>query len=131
MLILISGPYRSGTDDDPDRMAANLRRLEEPSWTLFQAGHIPMIGEWVALPVWKTAGGQRLGDEFYERIFYPTAERLLQVCEAVPASACPATFGTGRGRLGELAHPQGATVVVSSAAAGFCRSPLRRFSRSR
>ena len=36
-----------------------------------------------------------------------------------------------RGRHGELAHPQGATVVVSSAAAGFCRSPLRRFSRSR
>lgn len=83
MLILISGPYRSGTGDDPDKMAANLRRLEEPSWALFQAGHVPMIGEWVALPVWKVAGGQHLGDDLYNRIFYPTAERLLQVCEAV------------------------------------------------
>ena len=36
-----------------------------------------------------------------------------------------------RGRHVELAHPQLAMVVVSSAAAGFCRSPLRRFSRSR
>ncbi len=24
MMILIAGPYRSGTGDDPDRMAANL-----------------------------------------------------------------------------------------------------------
>ena len=27
-LILIAGPYRSGTDDDPQRMAANLETLE-------------------------------------------------------------------------------------------------------
>jgi hypothetical protein len=27
-MILIAGPYRSGTGDDPERMAANLRSLE-------------------------------------------------------------------------------------------------------
>lgn len=83
MLILIAGPYRSGTGDDPRKMADNLRRLEEVSWPLFKAGHIPMIGEWVALPVWRSAGGKELGDELYEQIFYPTAERLLQLCNAV------------------------------------------------
>jgi len=83
MLILIAGPYRSGTGDDPAKMAANLRRLEEASWPLFRAGHLPMIGEWVALPVWQAAGGKRLGDDLYGRIFYPTAERLLQRCDAV------------------------------------------------
>lgn len=83
MLILIAGPYRSGTGDDPRKMADNLRRLEEVSWPLFKAGHIPMIGEWVALPVWRSAGGKELGDELYEQIFYPTAERLLQLCDAV------------------------------------------------
>src|SRR5689334_23647183 len=57
MMILIAGPYRGGTGDDPEKMAANLRRLEEVSWPLFAAGHIPMIGEWVALPVWRSAGG--------------------------------------------------------------------------
>ena len=51
LLILIAGPYRSGTGDDPARMAANLARLEEVAWPLFRAGHLPMIGEWVALPV--------------------------------------------------------------------------------
>lgn len=83
MLILIAGPYRSGTGDDPQKMADNLRRLEQVSWPLFQAGHTPIIGEWIALPVWQAAGGARLGDELYDQIFYPTAERLLRICDAV------------------------------------------------
>ena len=83
MLILIAGPYRSGTGDDPQKMADNLRRLEEASWPLFEAGHTPIIGEWIALPVWRAAGGTRFGDELYDRIFYPTAARLLQCCDAV------------------------------------------------
>ncbi len=83
MMILIAGPYRSGTGDDPEKMAANLRRLEEVSWPLFQAGHVPMIGEWVALPVWQAAGGERVGDELFEQILYPTAGRLIRLCHAV------------------------------------------------
>jgi hypothetical protein len=83
MLILIAGPYRSGTGDDPEKMAANLERLEAPSHALFQAGHVPMIGEWVALPVWRTAGGRKVGDDLYEEIFHPVAGRLLQLCDAV------------------------------------------------
>lgn len=83
MLILIAGPYRSGTGDDPQKMADNLRRLEQASWPLFRAGHIPVIGEWIALPVWRSAGGTELGDELYDQIFYPTADRLLQSCDAV------------------------------------------------
>ncbi|MGL4609776.1 MAG: DUF4406 domain-containing protein [Trueperaceae bacterium] len=83
MLILIAGPYRSGTNDDPEKMAQNLRRLESVSYTLFKAGHLPMIGEWVALPIWHTAGGQRVGDALYEEILHPTAGRLLQHCDAV------------------------------------------------
>ena len=83
MLILIAGPYRSGTGDDPRKMAENLKRLEEPSYALFRAGHLPMIGEWVALPVWHAAGGKSTGDDLYEEIFHPTAGRLLQLCEGV------------------------------------------------
>ncbi|KRD64200.1 MULTISPECIES: hypothetical protein [Sinorhizobium/Ensifer group] len=83
MLILIAGPYRSGTGDDPAKMAANLKRLEEPSYALFRAGHVPVIGEWVALPVWNAAGGERIGDDLYEEIFHPVAGRLLALCDAV------------------------------------------------
>ena len=83
MLILIAGPYRSGTQDDPEKMAANLQRLEEASWPIFQAGHIPMIGEWVALPIWRVAGGTRVGDPLYDQILHPTAGRLIEHCDAI------------------------------------------------
>ncbi len=83
VLILIAGPYRSGAGDDPSKMAANLKRLEEPSYALFKAGHVPMIGEWVALPVWHAAGGSHVGDDLYEEIFHPVAGRLLGLCDAV------------------------------------------------
>jgi hypothetical protein len=83
MLILIAGPYRSGTGDDPQKMAENLRRLEEASWPIFKAGHIPMIGEWVALPIWRVAGGQAVGDELYYEILHPTAGRLIDHCDAI------------------------------------------------
>lgn len=83
MMILIAGPYRSGTGDDPGKMAANLRRLEAAAWPIFERGHVPMIGEWVALPVLMGAGGGAVGDALYDRVMHPTAERLLQHCDAV------------------------------------------------
>ncbi|MEU4695325.1 DUF4406 domain-containing protein [Actinoplanes sp. NPDC023714] len=75
MLILIAGPYRSGTGDDPAKMAANLARLEEAAGPIYQAGHVPMIGEWVALPVFRYL--------LDKDVFYDTAHRLLQHCDAV------------------------------------------------
>jgi hypothetical protein len=83
MLILIAGPYRSGTNDDPKLMEQNLRRLEEAALPLFRAGHVPMIGEWVALPLMRIAGSKKPGDQFYTEIAYPTAHRLLPKCDAV------------------------------------------------
>lgn len=83
MLILIAGPYRSGTGDDPALMAANLAKLEAAAWPLFQAGHVPMIGEWVALPVLRGAGGTAVTDPVAAEIMYPAAERLLRHCDAV------------------------------------------------
>ncbi|MET1019459.1 MAG: DUF4406 domain-containing protein [Microterricola sp.] len=83
LLILIAGPYRSGTGDDPTLLAANLAQLERAAWPIFQAGHIPMIGEWVALPVLRGAGGTSVADPVAADIMYPTADRLLQHCDAV------------------------------------------------
>ena len=83
MLILIAGPYRSGTGDNPQKMADNLRRLEQASWPIFQKGHVPMIGEWVGLPICNVAGGQVVGDALYDEILHPTAGRLIERCDAV------------------------------------------------
>lgn len=83
MLILIAGPYRSGTNDDPVLMQQNLDRLEAVALPLFRKGHIPMIGEWVALPLIHLAGSTKPGDAAWDEIQYPAAHRLLEKCEAV------------------------------------------------
>ena len=83
MMILIAGPYRSGTDDEPERMAQNLRALETYALPLYRAGHLPMIGEWVALPLLHQAGSKQVGDPVYDEILYPVAGRLLERCDAV------------------------------------------------
>src|ERR1700761_1169273 len=83
MLILIAGPYRSGTNDDPQAMRKNLDQLESVALPLFRKGHIPMIGEWVALPLIQLAGSTKPGDAAWEEIQYPVAHRLLHRCDAV------------------------------------------------
>ncbi|WP_256977531.1 DUF4406 domain-containing protein [Microbacterium sp. Yaish 1] len=83
LMILIAGPYASGTGGDPALMRRNLARLEEAAWPLFEAGHIPMIGEWVALPVLASAGASGPTDPLAEKVMYPVAHRLLQRCDAV------------------------------------------------
>jgi hypothetical protein len=83
MLILIAGPYRGGTNDDPKLMEQNLRCLESVALPIFRLGHVPMIGEWVALPLVRQAGSQKPGDEVWNEIQYPVAHRLLEKCDAV------------------------------------------------
>ena len=83
LMILVAGPYRSGTGDDPAKMAANVRAMEVYALPLFRAGHIPVVGEWFALPLVALAGSTRVGDEAFQEIFHPVAERLLERCDAV------------------------------------------------
>ena len=83
LMILIAGPYRSGTNDDPEKMANNLRNLESVALPLYRAGHIPLIGEWLALPLLREAGSKHPGDQIYDEILYPIANRLITRCDAV------------------------------------------------
>jgi hypothetical protein len=50
---------------------------------LFRKGHIPIIGEWVALPLLHLAGYKKIGDSIWDEIQYPVAHRLLEKCDAV------------------------------------------------
>jgi hypothetical protein len=83
MLILIAGPYRSGTNDDSDLIQANVRQMESYALPIFRAGHTPILGEWLALPLADLAGSKALGDEAFNEIFHPVAVRLLGKCDAV------------------------------------------------
>jgi len=83
LMILVAGPYRSGTNDDPALMRRNLRALEAAALPVYRAGHVPLIGEWIALPLLEVAGCQKPGDALWEEIVYPVAHRLLARCDAV------------------------------------------------
>ena len=83
LLILIAGPYRSGTEDDPQKMAENVHFMESFALPIFRLGHIPVLGEWFALPLVELAGSTQVGDETFNEIFHPIAERLLEKCDAV------------------------------------------------
>ena len=83
LIVLIAGPYRSGTDGDPAKIRRNLKRLERHAFGVYSAGHIPLIGEWVALPLASHAGSSEIGDAISEQYLYPVAGRLLQRCDAV------------------------------------------------
>jgi hypothetical protein len=83
MMILIVGPYRSGTGNDPGKMASNLERLETTALEVYRRGHLPVIGEWVALPLMRRAGMKEVGDPVYEEFAYPASHRLLRCCDAI------------------------------------------------
>jgi hypothetical protein len=83
MMILVAGPYRSGTNDDPALIKKNVQEMESFALPIFRAGHIPILGEWLALPLVELAGSKKIGDEAFDQIFHPIAVRLLEKCDAV------------------------------------------------
>lgn len=83
LMILVAGPYRSGTGDDPRKLAANVAAMNATALRLFRAGHLPVTGEALALPLIELAGSGRVGDPAFDEIFHPIAERLLSRCDAV------------------------------------------------
>jgi hypothetical protein len=100
-MILIAGPYRSGTNDDPALMAANVKAMETYALPVFRAGHIPVVGEWFALPLIHLAGSTRLGDEPFNEIFHPIAIRLLGRCDAVLRVGGPSAGADEMVRIGQ------------------------------
>jgi hypothetical protein len=46
-------------------------------------GHMPVLGEWFALPLIEAAGSRETGDAIFNEIFHPIAIRLIDHCDAV------------------------------------------------
>ena len=107
LMILVAGPYRSGTADDPNKMAANVRAMEAYALPLFRAGHLPVVGEWFALPLVALAGSRRVGDEAFDEIFHPVAERLVARCDAILRMGGPSQ---GADLMVKIARDLGRTV---------------------
>ncbi|EOI5795401.1 NUDIX hydrolase [Cronobacter malonaticus] len=111
-MILVAGPWRSGTNGDETLMRQNLARLEQAALALFERGHVPVIGEWLALPLAQAAGSEKPGDAISERFLYPVAHRLVAKCGAVlrlPGAS------SGADRDVEIAREHGLEVYFSLA----------------
>ena len=83
LMILVAGPYRSGTNDDPALIAANVKAMSDTALEIYRMGHLPVLGEWYALPLIEAAGSKEVGDEIFNEIFHPVAVQLIDHCDAV------------------------------------------------
>jgi len=110
LLILVAGPYRSGTNDDPVLIARNVEAMTEMSLRLYRMGHLPVMGEWFALPLIEHAGSAGVGDAIFNEIFHPIARRLVAKCDA-----CLRIGGASQGadEMVALAQQHGKAVYFS------------------
>lgn len=110
MMILIAGPYRSGTNDDPEKIAVNVHFMESFALPIFRKGHIPLLGEWFALPLVALAGSRQIGDEPFNEIFHPIAVMLLDKCDAVLRVG---RASSGADQMVSVAKEKGAKIFYS------------------
>ena len=83
LMILVAGPFRSGTNDDPQLIAANVKAMTDAGLEIYKIGHLPVLGEWFALPLIEAAGSKKIGDDVFNKIFHPVAVQLIDHCDAV------------------------------------------------
>jgi hypothetical protein len=51
--------------------------MTDVSRQLFRAGHLPVMGEWFALPLIEHAGSSGIGDASFNEILHPISRRLV------------------------------------------------------
>ena len=109
-MILVAGPYRSGTGDDPVLIAKNVDAMTDASLRLFRLGHLPVMGEWFALPLIEHAGSSGIGDAVFDEIFHPISRRLVAKCDGCLRIGGPSA---GADEMVSLARVAGRTVYFS------------------
>lgn len=112
LMILVAGPYRSGTGDDPVLIFRNVAAMTDASLQIFRAGHLPVMGEWYALPLIEHAGSTGIGDAVFNEIFHPVSRRLIAKCDACLRIGGPSA---GADEMVSLAQQLGKAVYYSLA----------------
>jgi len=118
--ILIAGPYRSGTGDNPELLAGNVAYMESFALPIFRAGHVPVVGEWLALPLVRRAGSQCVGDDAFNEIFHPIAIRLLDKCDGVLRVGGPSA---GADEMVRIARERGLDIYLALDEIPGCSAP--------
>jgi len=61
----------------------DLRTMEETAVSLYRAGHIPILSEWLSSPLVSIGGPYGSLEAEFTELVHPIAERLLSRCDAV------------------------------------------------
>ena len=91
MWIMVCGPYTSGGADAAQRRE-NLAAMNRAAVALFRAGHVPVIGVNMALPVIEAAG-----EAAFDEIMMPLSLALAERCDT-----CVRVGGPSRGADDEM-----------------------------
>jgi hypothetical protein len=102
LMILVAGPYRSGTAGEPEKLQANVDAMNRAALDVFRRGHLPVTGEALALPLIE------LGADF-DATFHPIARRLLTRCDGVLRIGGPSA---GADEMVAIAREQGKPVFA-------------------
>jgi hypothetical protein len=102
LMILVAGPYRSGTNGEPDKLRANVDAMNRAALDVFDRGHLPVTGEALALPLID------LGADF-DATFHPIARRLVARCDAVLRIGGPSQ---GADEMVEIARANGKLIFT-------------------
>jgi hypothetical protein len=111
MMILVAGPYRSGADGDAARIQANVNAMTRTALALYRRGHLPVMGEWFALPLIEAAVAK--GDSAADAdatIFHPIAEAILARCDGCLRIGGPSE---GADRMVDTARRLGKAIFFS------------------
>jgi hypothetical protein len=57
--------------------------MNRAALAVFRAGHLPVTGEALALPLIEQAGSAHLGDAAFDELFHPLSRRLVARCDGV------------------------------------------------
>lgn len=101
LMILVAGPYRSGTNDMPELIEKNVKAMNETALKIYKRGHLPVLGEWFALPLIATAGSKEMGDAIWNELFHPVAIRLIEKCDAILRIGGPSSGADEMVRIGK------------------------------
>jgi len=107
LFVLVAGPYRSHTGDDPAKIEKNLETMTRAALEVFRLGHLPVLGESLALPLIRQAGSRQIGDAAFEEIFHPISRMLAERVDAVLRVGGPSK---GADEMVEIARRNGKLV---------------------
>jgi hypothetical protein len=119
LMILVAGPYRSGTNDNPQLIAANVKAMTDAALEIYKIGHLPVLGEWFALPLIEAAGSKKIGDDIFNKIFHPAAVQLIDHCDAVlsiggPSAGADEMVNTGKAKDKTIFYSVEAIPMINS-----------------